>query len=71
MVQVLETPDAAEKILSDLINKFTTNKLHVSMHRRPLLRVSAINYSLLHGAQIYILKDKHGVSTELCQIRKW
>jgi hypothetical protein len=47
MVQVLETSDAVEKILSDLINKFTTNKLHVSMHKRPLLRVSDINYSLL------------------------
>jgi len=33
MVQGFETPGAAQKILSDLINKFTTNKLHVSMHR--------------------------------------
>ena len=40
MVQGLETPDAAEKILSDLINKFTTNKLRRSQWPRGLRRMS-------------------------------
>ena len=36
-----------------IINKFITNKLHLSIDRQPLLYVSPITYSLLQAASLY------------------
>lgn len=43
---------------------FITNKLHFSVNRKPLLRVSEIIYSHLRRVQKYILKDTYSVTTQ-------
>jgi hypothetical protein len=50
------------------IKEFITNKLHFFVDTVPLLHVSAIIYSRLQGAPIYVLKDVYNVSTQLCKL---
>jgi hypothetical protein len=53
-IQGVSQSTVKQKGNEDIINKFITNKYHLSMNREPLLHVSAIVYNHLHGPPIYI-----------------